>query len=189
METQEIWKDIPGYKGLYQASNLGRIKTLEKVVIKKSRYGLEYPVTYKEKIMEGTPIKTKGKYLMVFLTGQRNSGTKEYVHQLIAKTFLPKIKGKNSINHLNFNTWDNSVSNLERCTHRENIIHTFKYDNNSKVRMKEFNIIDALTNQIIQTSWCVAETANMLGVDRMAIFRRLKGIVKGDYKGYYFSYK
>ena len=69
---KEIWKDIPNYEGLYQASNLGRIKSLKR-----------------NKILN--QIKSSDTYLQVFLC--KNNKVKGYqVHRLIAKTFLNKKK-------------------------------------------------------------------------------------------------
>ena len=103
----EIWKDIPGYEGFYQASTLGRIKTVGN------------GFTRKEKIRK--LIKCKKGYLRVLLckNGVINQRT---VHQLIAETFLDhKPCGyKLVINHKNFIKNDNRVENLEVVTNREN---------------------------------------------------------------------
>lgn len=186
---KEIWKDIPGYEKSYQASNLGRIKSLARTVTKRNKFGIEYTAKYKEKILEGTAIKSrKVPYLMVFLA-KGGKGNKEYIHQLVANAFIPKVDGKPSINHINFNPQDNSVSNLERCSQRDNILHTFKYDTNSKIRMREFDIVDSVTNAIVESSWCISEIARKFDTSNHTIIQRLKGIVKSPFKGYYFIYK
>jgi hypothetical protein len=103
MSTKEIWKDIPSYEGLYQASNLGRIKSIAKE---------------KKKILK--PAKCNN-YLFVAL--YKNKIRKSIqVHQLVAMSFLNHTPcgHKTVVNHINFNKQDNSLSNLELVTNREN---------------------------------------------------------------------
>lgn len=110
----EIWKDIPGYEGLYQCSNLGRVKSLSRYLFN----GYAYHKS-KEKILK-TYKNSKG-YLQVAL---HKNGQKSFmVHQLIAVTFLNHIacKMEKVINHINSLTTDNRVVNLEITTNRRNV--------------------------------------------------------------------
>ena len=101
----EIWKDIPEYEGLYQVSNLGRVKSLPK-------YN-----QYIEKIMKFT---TRSGYhnLILRKNGERKS---KQVHRLVAEAFIPKTEGKDIVNHKDFNRKNNNVNNLEWVTQKENI--------------------------------------------------------------------
>lgn len=105
---QEVWKDIKGYEGLYQISNLGRVKSLN------------YMKTGKEKILK--PVRTPDGYLKVNLYSDK-CYTKR-IHRLVAENFLdiPKLE----INHLDGNKENNSVENLEWCTHAENERYSWK---------------------------------------------------------------
>lgn len=106
MET-EIWKDIPEYEGLYQASNLGRIKSINS---KRRNHDV---------IMSDKSIANNG-YIVVCL--KRNGKPKTHsVHRLIAKTFIPNPYNYPVINHKNENKLDNRVENLEWCTYSYNI--------------------------------------------------------------------
>lgn len=102
---KEIWKDIPGYEGLYQASNLGRIRSL-----------------IRNKILIGG---IKNGYREVILC---KNGKRKYmlVHRLIAQTFLENKKNKPQINHIDGNKHNNNVNNLEWCTRSENMKHAYK---------------------------------------------------------------
>ena len=92
---KEIWKDIPNYEGLYQASNLGRIKSIP-------RNG----TIKKERILKQT-LDTTG-YLTIGLH-KDNKAKKVNVHRLIAKTFIPNINNYNVINHIDGNKTNNKI--------------------------------------------------------------------------------
>lgn len=122
---EEIWKDIPGYEGLYQASNFGNIRR----IMFCNQYG---------SISKITSVKTydteKG-YLRVFLC--KNGVKKAFrVHRLIALTFLPNINNYSEINHIDFNRHNNSINNLEWCDHSYNINYSKL---NNRYKQKEVN--------------------------------------------------
>lgn len=112
----EIWKDIPNYEELYQASNLGRIKRKEGFVRKGSKMSLSIQ---REKILSQMD---NGKGYKVLTLCKNNVKTRFYVHQLVAMTFLGHnpCKFKFVIDHINHNKSDNKVENLRIVTNREN---------------------------------------------------------------------
>ena len=112
---EEIWKEVKNYEGIYEVSNLGRVKSLERKVT--------HPVNgfknVKERILkQGT---NRGGYLYVDLhkNGKRKN-TK--IHQLVAMAFLNHTPDgmKLVVNHIDFNRTNNRVENLEIVTNREN---------------------------------------------------------------------
>lgn len=105
MALIEIWKDCVEYDGMYQVSNLGRVKTF--------RFN-------KGRILKGT-INCHG-YRMVCLRKQ-GVPTKEFVHRLVAKAFIDNPDNKPFINHIDSNPLNNAVDNLEWCTQAENVHH------------------------------------------------------------------
>lgn len=118
---KEIWKDIPGYEGLYQVSNLGRVKSLDRTIKQKDAHGGHCLFHYKERLLK-IAIATDG-YGRVSLA---NDGRSHSVHRLVAQTFIPNPENKPMVNHINGNRADNNVSNLEWCTNQENQIHAVK---------------------------------------------------------------
>jgi len=113
--VQEIFKDIPNFEGIYQISNLGSVKSLERKV-KHSKGGLRM---VKEKILKPTD-DGKG-YLQVML--QRQGRIKLFqVHQLVAMVFLnhKPCGHKLVVDHINNISSDNRVENLQLISNREN---------------------------------------------------------------------
>ena len=137
----EIWKDVKGYEGLYQVSNLGRVKSYDKKVIQKHYWSGEMVIhTYKGRMMA---LQTQNNgYIIANLTKNKRQ-RKHLVHRLVATAFLQKEVGKDYINHLDNNPANNRVDNLEWCTQSENI--KYAYNNKTKIppHMKRIYQIDS----------------------------------------------
>ena len=121
----EQWKDIPGYEGLYQASNHGDIRSLPRTTTKG---GVLKPKLGKEG------------YFKVQLC--RNGKVKDFhIHRLVAKAFLPNPNSLPQVNHRDLNKINNCVSNLEWCTSQYNV----DYSNSKRVLQfdKNGNFIQA----------------------------------------------
>ena len=102
---EEVWKPIKDYEGLYEISNLGRVKSLN------------YKKTGKEKILKN--VENNYGYLMVGLT--KNGKQKLFlVHRLVAEAFIPNPENKPCIDHINTIRTKNYVWNLRWVTHEEN---------------------------------------------------------------------
>lgn len=109
---QEVWKDIAGYEGAYQVSNMGRIKSLPRK--HKASSGGSYMT--KEIILKPAINKNGYKHVSLFRKDKR-------VHRLVAEAFLPNIKGLRDVNHKNGDKQDNTTDNLEWVSHSQNELH------------------------------------------------------------------
>lgn len=112
---KEIWKDIPGYEGLYQVSDTGIVRAL---AVKKIRG--RYVQDCGERILKQK--QEKRGYRQVALS---RSGIKRYfgVHQLVALAFIPNPLNKPTVNHKDGLKANNNQSNLEWATNKEQINH------------------------------------------------------------------
>lgn len=115
----EIWIDIIGWEGVYQISNLFRIKGVLRVVKHKNKQ----TKTIHPKII--TPFKNSGGYLAVKLNKDGVIKTLLH-HRLIGIHFIPNPNNKPQINHKNGIKTDNRVDNLEWCTIKENQVHSWE---------------------------------------------------------------
>lgn len=103
---EEVWKPIPYYEGLYEVSNLGRVKSLN------------YNRTGKPQVMSQRI--DKGGYCYIKLFNKNHQQKFEKVHRLVALAFIPNPNGYPCVNHKDEIKTNNSVNNLEWCTHHYN---------------------------------------------------------------------
>ena len=114
---EEIWKDIQGYEGYYQISNLGNVKSLERTIIRSD--GVVQ--VRKERIMNKR-ISTDGYYIAKFNVNKKSKSIA--IHRLVAQHFIPNPDNLPEVNHIDTNRKNNRVDNLEWCTHQENVAHS-----------------------------------------------------------------
>lgn len=123
---QEYFKDIDGYEGLYQISNFGNVKSLAKG----DGNGNRERLLRQENMVRNTTV-----YKRVSLSA-KGKVKRFSVHRLVGKMFIDNPEQKPMINHIDNNGSNNHVSNLEWCTHSENMLHSQKqgrqFNNKSK---------------------------------------------------------
>lgn len=112
----EEWRDVQGYEGLYQVSNLGRVRSCDRLVT--NSINSNFKVKRKGKILSN--IDHGNGYIYVSLTkeGKREN---HYVHRLVAKAFIPNPENLPEIDHKDHNRENNIPENLEWVSHFENI--------------------------------------------------------------------
>lgn len=112
--VKETWRPVVEYEGLYEVSNLGQIRSLDRLV-KGKKEGFRQKVN--GKLL--TPIKNRQGYLRVNLCNDDGRKAK-FVHRLVCSAFLPNPYNFPYINHKDENPLNNNVENLEWCTAKYN---------------------------------------------------------------------
>lgn len=119
---KEIWKDIKGYENLFQVSNLGNVRSLDKTITTKDGK----IVTYKGRQFKNEYTDRDG-YHKVGLTHCGKYKT-VHVHRLVAIAFLGEPNDKTLVvNHIDSNPGNNRIENLEWVTQQQNCLHSFNF--------------------------------------------------------------
>lgn len=111
---KEIWKDIQGYEGRYQVSNLGRVRSLSR-----KRWNGYTFTNLEGRILKLRLNKNKGYLNVILYDGHRNGKTIE-IQRLVAQAFIPNPNNLPCVNHKDENPRNNKVENLEWCDYRYN---------------------------------------------------------------------
>lgn len=152
---KELWKNVPEYEGLYQISSLGQVRSLKKNKLLKpetTHFGHKRVRLYKDGVTK-----------------------KIYVHQLVARAFIPNPNLFPYVNHMDQNPANNHADNLEWCTQKHNLNYGTR---NQRLRQS----IDAPhVRQLTPDGYFVAEyqsvlvAAELLGYDYSNIYKCCRG--------------
>ena len=171
----EIWLPIEGYENLYEVSNLGRVRSLERTVIKKNGVTRKFH----GKILK--PGTRRDGYLSVQLC--KNGIVRSFlIHRLVSTAFLPTSDKKFQVNHLDEDKTNNTVENLEWCTAKENTNYGTRNKRASEKLSKPVLCVEL--NQIFPS---ITEAAKQLGL----YVGNLGSVLAGRYKttgGYHWEY-
>lgn len=142
----EQWRDIAGYEGLYQVSDLGRVKSLPFMQRAVSKRGKEYWRQTKERILH-QGLQNSG-YMLVFLwKGDKQKACT--VHRLVAKAFLP-TSTKRTVNHIDGNKRNNALVNLEWVSYTDNHLHAVELGLNLQAVRVQCPVTGAIFGSITQ---------------------------------------
>lgn len=159
----EEWRDIEEYEGLYQVSNLGRVKSL--------KFG-------KEKILKFG--KHKKGYLLVCLC--KDGKQKMFqVHRLVAIAFIPNPNNYQEVNHKDENKENNCVENLEWCTREYNVNYGTRTEKCVEKSSKEIIQLDLQGKEVARFP-SVQEVQRQFGFSQGNISSCCNGKLKTAYK-------
>lgn len=154
----EIWKDIKGYEGLYQISNLGNVKSLDRTIGYKEGKTRQWKGEIKK------PTITDKGYLKVGLYKNGKSKTRE-IQRIVAETFIDNPRNVQQVNHINGIKTDNRVENLEWVTPLENDLHRIYVLKKGLKKVIQYD----LKGNYIQTFDSVAEASKQTGANQHSI--------------------
>lgn len=124
--SNQEWRDIPGFEGAYQASTLGEIRSLERIVETIDADGVHYTRTYKGKTLRQSVSGSTKAYKKVTLS-MHGITSRELVHRLVAMTYIEQLDPRaTEVNHKDGNGANNTVKNLEWVTPEENKEHAYQ---------------------------------------------------------------
>lgn len=168
--SEEIWKPVVGYEGLYEVSDRGRVRTLIKKTRCKSAGGIL--------AQQSAP----NRYRLVCLTKDGDDHSRS-VHRLVATAFIQNLEGKPTVNHRNGIRDDNRLSNLEWATHAEQQEHARSGGRNWAVRgtaRKSAKLTESrvllLRAMYASGSFSQSEIGAMFGVHQMIVSRIVRMI-------------
>ena len=166
----EEWKAVVGYEGLYEVSNRGQVRSLDRVV--PTRKGKRF---CKGKLLKSTKSKGKsGKYYMtVALSNGAEKTPKTYwVHRLVAKAFIPNPDNLTDVNHIDENPSNNCVDNLEWLSHKDNMNYgtLIKRVKETKERNKKQRDIEMVNTGIQYCKEFLIATGNEHLLSDLAIY-------------------
>ena len=179
-KEEEIWLDIAGYEGLYQISNLGRVKSLERTFVDK--IGRER--TFRGRILK--PKTERSGYLQVSLCNGSGKKKSFLVHRLVCETFHENPENKPCVNHIDENRTNNAASNLEWCTYAENNNHGTRPTSVAKALGKPVGQYTR-DGKLIKVWQSTMEVQRQLGFNNAFISEVARGKYKTAY-GYVWKY-
>ena len=171
----EVWREIPGYEGYYEASTLGRIRSVSRDAI--GRWGT---CQRRPTILSQTPNSNGYMQVRFSIHGQKS---KPLAHRLIATTFLPNPDGLPQVNHKDGDKANNCAENLEWCTASDNAKHRVHVLGKQTGRAKR-PVICVDTGTIYESSH---HAARALGLNQGNILQ----VCNGEYNragGYHFKF-
>lgn len=182
---EEIWKDIDGFEGYYQVSNYGRVKRVDRVVVRGNGKSDSAVFHMPERIKE-LQTQTQG-YLHTVLYKDGKYKTKR-VNRLVASAFIPNPENKPEVNHIDGNKNNNRVDNLEWVTGIKNKRHARK---NGLVKPYKRPVLQIdISGNVVAEYESIKHASTLTGISSGNICTACKdGTKKPNAGGFYWRYK
>lgn len=185
METRtEEWRAVAGYEGLYEVSNLGRVRSLGRTINRVTRWGTVKPYTIKPRVLK--PLHSQGDYCYVHLFDNDRTSTNHKIHRLVAKAFVPNTDNLNEVNHIDEDKENNRADNLEWVTHIANCNYGTRNERSAAKRGRQVEQL-TLDGHHVAFYQSASEASQMTGVGRKNINEclRLRTQTAGGYRWKY----
>jgi hypothetical protein len=168
---EEIWKDITGYEGMYQVSSMGRVKSIDRIVFR-SRNG-------NTKVNDLIMKQGNGHSGYKLITLHKNGKPKTFrINRIVAIHFIDNPENKTDVNHKDGIKSNNSVSNLEWNTGKENISHAHKTglrNGNHRKKLTKDQVLYIKANYV-RLKVTVPYFAKLFGVSESCIRHIVSGV-------------
>ena len=175
--SEEIWKDVKGFEGRYQVSNMGRVRSLDRLI------ETEHPYIRTGELLNPSMNSGRGYLRVSFSDGHRHYKHYE-VHRLVALHFVDGYKPGLVVNHINEVKTDNRAENLEWCTYQYNL----NYSDVVAWKRKPVYQYD-LDGNFIAKHKCCADVEKMMGTYQGAMVHVMYESKRGVWKGYRWSFE
>lgn len=135
LKMNEVWRAVPGYKGVYEVSNMGRVRSLDRVVVCEGPVKGRYLSRKKGRVLRPGP--SNSGHLSVVL-GRNQT---RMVHELVLRAFVGPPPVKHECCHTNGSPKDNRVVNLRWGTRSDNNIDAVRHGRRGKLTVKQVIVI------------------------------------------------
>ena len=162
----EIWKDVKGYEGLYQVSNHGQIRSLDRYIKYKGR---EDKLRLIKGVLKPGTLNNHG-YLKVSLFKDGKGETRE-IQRIVAENWIDNPMNKEQVNHIDGDKTNNRVENLEWVTPSENKVHSLDILNHGLAPVDQYD----LSGNFIRSFKSIKEAGEVTGIARCSISNVLAG--------------
>ena len=176
----EQWKPVVGYEGLYEVSDVGEVRGLDREVNTNIRLN-------KKRIIKGKVLKkrvgTKGYYAVDLC--KDGKVTRTNIHRIVAEAFIPNPKNLRVVNHINGDKQDNRISNLEWVSYKENHWHArntgllkeIGQHNNKSIKCVESEMI--FPNRVKAAEWLMENKKSKTSAKKNTVAGNIRRAVKG----------
>ena len=182
---EEVWKPIKGYDGYYEVSNIGRVRSLDRIVT----YSNGLRCLHRGRVLKAAA--DKDGYFRVVLSNIEHSN--RIVHRLVAEAFIDNPDHLPEVNHKDENKQNNVVSNLEWCTDKYNVNYGTALSRRADTQRNDPDqskpvIQYTKDGHVVAEYPSIRETVRQTGIKKTTISRSCRGLQKYCHK-FYFRFK